>query len=518
MYTSPTDRISEHKTFAEIIGNDSNNGNLPALYEKINDKNPISLIKAILKESDRLDALSVNLQEHQSASNGAFAGIDAQIGVPIIKGDSIYDHIAKDREMIGSPIDEKNDIYNHITILYENMNWPTQQPDQQKITVSSELTRLDNKIGTLDSNGKATVASEIARLDNKIGEIPTGSTSLRAYIDTNFEDIEEIFTYDLGENYSGVDDNNIPTKTAFGLIKENADNISSINNFIGKVEGEEEPDENSLITKITNLQAFVGGESLPTGESSLNTHINNVKEYVGYTAPEEEQEIISLTDQINDLGELIGGTSKGDGEDTLITRISNLEGVIGSDTNFAEKTVIGSILSLTNDIGTDTDTGTNTLYSKINDANSSITNLTTLIGSSELPENTENLMTQLSNIHNDLYVSDDEKQTKSLISKVSDCQSLIGTPSVNASQEALFTQIEGIKNDIGVLTKVTTSHDFEEGTEINSIVDILNNILTRLETLEDDVKNLKPEIPNEPNPDEPENGELENGEVQEPNE
>ena len=515
------DRIDKHKTFAEIIGNKSE-GDLPALYKKLNEENPISLIKAILKEDNRLDNLSLELSGHKNASDLSFAAIKAMIGTAL-DGETVdvYEHIAADRVKIGTPIDNTNNIYDHITTLYGNMNWPAQKVDEQKITVSGEISRLDNKIGALDEDGTATVASEIGRLDNKIGEIPTDFTSLRSYIDTNFEDIEEIFTYDLGVNYTEVDENNIPTNTAFGLIKENADNISFINDFIGKVE---EPNENSLITKITNLQAFVGGESLSTDESSLNTHINNVKEYIGYTVPEEDEEITSLTDQINNLGELIGGTSKEDEENTLITRISDLEGVIGSDADFAEKTVISSILSLTNDIGTDTDTGTNTLYSKINDANSSIANLTTLIGSSELPENTKDLMTQLSDIHNELYVSDDEKGTKSLISKVSECQSLIGAPSDETSTDSLFAQVESIKNDIGILTDVTNSHEFGENVTTDNITDILNNILTRLETLENDVKNLKTETPpTEPDlenpegtdpiiPDESENGDSENGE------
>lgn len=117
------DRIDKHKTLAEIIG-DKTEGNLPALYKKLNDENPISLIKAILKESTRIDTLSTNLTEHQNASNGAFAGIDARIGKSIIEGDSIYDHITADRNMMGEPIDNEHDIYDHISILYDNMNWP----------------------------------------------------------------------------------------------------------------------------------------------------------------------------------------------------------------------------------------------------------------------------------------------------------------------------------------------------------------------------------------------------------
>lgn len=399
MYASPQDRITKHKTFAEIIGN-TNKDNLPVLYEKMGKTDgSISLIGSILQESSRLDGVIEDVKNHKEASELSFSGIKALIGQSLDgEGSNVYSHIAADRAMIGDPIDNTNDIYDHISILYENMNWPVQTVDQQKITVSGEINRLDSKIGSL--NAEATVASEISRLDNKVGSLenmPAETiTSLRGYVDYYFDAIDSVFADDLGENYT-IDKDGVQPNTAFGLIEENANNIFSIDQFIGRtITDEETPDENSLIAKISNLQDFVGGESLSGNEESLKTHIDNIKNYIGYSDPEEGKEITSITDQINNFGELIGAVSK------------------------------------------------------------------------------------------------------------------------DANDDSLITQIESIKNDIGILTNVTNAHEFGENVTTDNITDILNNILTRLETLEDDVKNLKTETPpTEPNsiiPDKPENGDFENGE------
>ena len=100
------------------------------------------------------------------------------------------------------------------------------------------ITTQDKKIGDIPQ-GKTSMSTyasgEFDRLDKKIGDIPEGETSMRTYVDNVFEDIDEIFTTDLGENYS--------TSTAFELIKNNADNISSVNDFIGNIE---EPSDDSL--------------------------------------------------------------------------------------------------------------------------------------------------------------------------------------------------------------------------------------------------------------------------------
>ena len=519
MYDSHTDRAQNFKSFVEVIGK------LPDLYDKLNKKNPINIIDSIIILRRDIDSF------YEDFKNG-INGLGAQIGTPINQ-DSIYDHL--------------NVIFNNIKTIEENLEWPTPtelNPEVKSVydeiniiktklgsfldtnnttTVSEAIQQVNNRIGTLNGGTEenpTTVASEINRLDNKIGSlegIPGGITSLKGYIDYHLDDIDEILTNDLGEN-NAIGEDGIQTNTAFGLIKDNANNISSINEFIGRtLTNGETPNENSLVTKISNLQEFVGGESLSGNEESLKTHIDNIKNYIGYSIPEEGKEIIPITDQINNLGELIGAVSKNINDDSLITRISDLENVMGN-IELDETTVTDSIVSLNEIIGTSIDT-TDTLYGQINTANASIEKLIGLVGGSELSTGAKTLVTQLSDIHNELYVSDDEKGTTSLTSKVSKCQDFIGVPSEGASTDSLFTQVESIKNDIGILTDVTNSHEFDENVTTDNITDILNNILTRLETLEDDVKNLKTETsPTEPDsenpevadpiiPDESENGE-----------
>lgn len=493
------DRIDKHKTFAEIIGNKSE-GDLPALYKKLNEENPISLIKAILKEDDRLDDLSLELSGHKNASELSFAAIKAMIGTAL-DGETVdvYEHIAADRAKIGTPIDNTNDIYDHITTLYDNMNWPTQETGQQKITVSGEISRLDAKIGKLDQTGEATVKSEIDRLDTKIGEIPESFTSLRTYIDDNLEDIDEILSIDLGVNYTIDEEGN--SSTAFELIKDNSDNISSIDSFIGRGIN---PDENSLLTKITNLQSAVGQSELNENDVSLKEHIDNIKEYVGYQLLEEDDDF-SLTNQLNAFGELIGDTSLGEGENNLIARIDKLETTMGSDDNF-EETVIDTLLSLNDTIGTDEDTK-DTLYGKINTTQSAINDLSELVGGTKLNENDDNLITKLSNIHTTLYISDKDKGTVGLIDKVEALEEQVGD---NKSTDSLTTQISNITSDIGNLSESLKDFNDDENIKDKNISELLNNILGRLKIIESEIASLK-------NPDnslEDESGE--NPEEQEP--
>jgi hypothetical protein len=148
----------------------------------------------------------------------------------------------------------------------------------------------------------------------------------------------------------------------------------------------------------------------------------------------EEDDDFSLTNQLNAFGELIGDTSLGEGENNLIARIDKLETTMGSDDNF-EETVIDTLLSLNDTIGTDEDTK-DTLYGKINTTQSAINDLSELVGGTKLNENDDNLITKLSNIHTTLYISDKDKGTVGLIDKVEALEEQVGD---NKSTDSLTT-------------------------------------------------------------------------------
>ena len=297
MYNSATDRFSNHKTFAEIIGK------LSVLAEKINDGNFISLIDAIKKESDRLDY-------YKQIAEDTSRGLNALIGEPLDRN-SIYYHV--------------EDIYENIENIENVLNWS----ERPTTTVSGELDshnlrikNLEDYRTTLDNTTLPAITGRIGTLEDQTKE----HYEAWAKAEDKFEKAHQDIYAKLGsvpENENIINIINTfheDVSATFGEIPADSDVMSEIQSvenkaldLIGTV-----PDNSNVMSELditkNDLLELIG--EVPESSdvmSELNSSFKSLVDLIG-EIPEESSvsaELASIQEEVDSLEDIIGTIPEG---------------------------------------------------------------------------------------------------------------------------------------------------------------------------------------------------------------